>query len=82
MFCKKNELITLGLLNSNVGNYLLNILNPTINFCVNDITAIPIISGIDENREIPTIVKNQMGISKTDWDSFETSWDFKKHPMI
>lgn len=82
MFCKKNELFTLGILNSAVGNYFLSILNPTINFLVNDILSIPTVGTCKSAEKINGLVKQEIQLSKTDWDSFETSWDFKKHPMI
>ena len=82
MFCEKNELFTLGILNSAVGNYFLSILNPTINFLVNDILSIPTVGTCKSAEKINGLVKQEIQLSKTDWDSFETSWDFKKHPMI
>lgn len=83
MFCTKNELSTLGILNSYVGSYFLSILNSTMNFLVNDILSIPVIErSKTECAAVQENVKMDIDISKADWDSFETSWDFKKHPMI
>lgn len=82
MFCEKDELMTLGLLNSSVGECYLSVLNPTINFLVSDIMSIPTINETDKKETIGSIVEQQVGISKQDWDSFETSWDFKKHPLV
>ena len=47
-----------------------------------DIKKLPII--IDENRkeEVEFLVKENIEMSKQDWDSFETSWDFERHPLI
>jgi len=71
----------LGMLNSKVSDYILKILNPTLSTTVNDVYTLPF------NRRLITdyvdkLVKENISISKTDWDSFENSWDFKKHPMI
>lgn len=70
----------LGLLNSSVGGRILNILSPTLNCEVDHIKKVPVITGDDSS--IDSIVKSNINIAKADWDSFETSWDFKKHPLI
>ncbi|NRO09531.1 BREX-1 system adenine-specific DNA-methyltransferase PglX [Lactobacillus helveticus] len=67
----------LGLLNSKVAKYILDILNPTMNYQVMNIIALPF---IDCNCEI--LVKKCINVSKQDWDAFETSWDFKKSPFL
>ena len=72
----------LGLLNSIVVKELLNIINPTINFQVRDILSIPIKEEILSNHNINMLVNENISITKNDWDSFETSWDFKRHPLI
>lgn len=70
----------LGLLNSCVSDKILNILSPTLNYEVDHIKKVPVITNGDSS--IDAIVINNVEIAKTDWDSFETSWDFKKHPLI
>ena len=72
----------LGLLNSIVAKEILNIINPTINFQVRDILSIPIKEEILSNHNISMLVDENISITKNDWDSFETSWDFKRHPLI
>ena len=74
-------LYILALLNSNISEMFFQFLNPTINLQIKDVKAIPVIWDERENT-ISLISKKQIKISKSDWDSFETSWDFKKHPMI
>ena len=61
----------------------LKALNPTINFQVGDIKNLPI-SYIDEEKEneITKLSKENISMAKQDWDSFEISWDFKKHPLL
>lgn len=73
---------TLGLLNSKVTMLYLNILNPTINLQVKDIKSLPIIMNHSQKHLIDDIVRQNIATSKQDWDSFETSWDFKKNPLI
>lgn len=70
----------LGLLNSKLFSYVQKIVNPTINIQVKDIRIMPLIR---ENEDvIKTIEKEIVDSSKTDWDSFETSWDFQHHPLL
>ena len=72
----------LGFLNT-LGTYMLDILNPTLNCQVGDIKGLPLIMGSDEVVEIiSSIVNENILISQQDWDSFETSWDFKEHPFV
>lgn len=71
---------TLGLLNSKVAHYLLNIINPTMNYSCGVMEQFPYISKLDQN--IIDIVNINIELAKGDWDSFETSWDFKGHPLI
>ena len=72
----------LGFLNSKVCLSILSCLSPTLNYEVGHICSIPILSGITDNEQIEqTAIQNQ-DISKKDWDSYETSWDFKRHPLV
>ena len=69
-----------GFLNSKVFLYIVSILNPTLNFQVKDICSTPII--FSQKDIVVDLVKQNIDLSKFDWDSFETSWDFKKHPFV
>lgn len=71
----------LGLLNSTVAEYLLGCLSLTMNFEVNTVGAIPLIIG-SEKHQADNIVASTINSSKEDWDSYETSWDFKRHPLV
>lgn len=70
----------LGLLNSKVYVEIASMLNPTLNFQVKDIRSMPLI--LRKQKEINTLVDQCVNYSKDDWDSFEISWEFKKHPLI
>ena len=72
----------MGLLNSNVILSVLGCLSPTLNYEVGHICSIPVMSNIINSQVIFSIVQSNINISKSDWDSFETSWDFKKHPLV
>ncbi|ONI39097.1 hypothetical protein AN639_02615 [Candidatus Epulonipiscium fishelsonii] len=76
-----NLMYVLGFINS-IGKIILSTLNPTLNCQVGDIKALPLIINNDEKNDIDTLVEENISISKKDWDSFETSWDFIKHPLI
>lgn len=70
-----------GLLNSNIVISVLGILSPTIGFESGYINKIPVII---DRFQLPGIVKKTqecIQASKYDWDSFETSWDFMRHPL-
>lgn len=75
-------LYTLGFLSTKIANSILKMINPTINCQVDDIQRTPML--IDNNNVIfaGSIANKNISLSKTDWDSFETSWDFKKHPLV
>ena len=68
--------------NSKVVEKVLSILAPTINFQVGDIANIPVVENNRNRIKTSKISKQNIAISQTDWDSFETSWDFKQHPML
>jgi len=70
----------LGLLNSKVVNYILSVLSPTIGFESGYLKLIPII--YTKESVASNFARQNISFAKDDWDSFETSWDFKKHPMI
>lgn len=84
LFTNENERVYyLALLNSNVFHYIFGTLNPTLNFQSGEVAKFPIIRENEEYIEnINRIATLNVSISKQDWDSFETSWDFKKHPII
>ena len=72
----------LGFLNTNVSQYISSVINPTLNQNVNNTLDEPYYLSEKDRQRINEIVENNIDISRTDWDSFETSWDFKKHPLI
>ena len=71
----------LALLNSKIAETVFQFLNPTINLQIKDVKAMPVLWSTDEEK-VSALAKNQSEISQIDWDSFETSWNFRKHPMI
>lgn len=76
----QNEYYLLSVLNGKIGQYVLDISNATINYQPGDIAGIPII--FEKVEQVESDAQLNIQISKTDWDSFETSWDFKKNPLV
>lgn len=72
----------IGILSSNIAFSYLQILNPTMSFTNGDLVRIPIV--VDDNKKdtVIELVKNNINLSQKDWDAYETSWDFKHHPLI
>lgn len=66
-------------MSSSVANYFMECFNPTINFQVGDIERLPILKTVNLNN---TVASEAIYLSKTDWDNFETSWDFATHPFL
>lgn len=75
-------LYMLGLCNSKVVSSIMKIIAPTLNYQIGDVEKIPIKIDKLNKDEIEDIVKNNIELSKEDWDSFETSWNFKINPII
>lgn len=71
-----------ALCNSNVVSSMLDIINPTLHFLAKDIKSLPVIIDDEKKPTIDELVKENIALSKTDWDSFETSWDFEGHPLV
>ena len=67
---------------SKPADYMLKVVNPTMNIQAIDVAQIPVIKETEKNDLIIRLVQSNIENSKCDWDSFETSWDFKKHPLI
>lgn len=72
----------LAFLSTAISVYFLELTNPTINFQVGDIKRIPIVIDSTKVNVINNNAIDNIKISNSDWDSYETSWDFKKHPMV
>ena len=72
----------LGFVNTNVALSLFKFIAPTLNLTAGNMNKLPIIYKQDKAINIENIVKENIGKEKDDWDSFETSWDFQKHPLL
>lgn len=72
----------LGLLNCCVANECLKVLAPTLDYNAGSIAKIPSIYDLNLKPKVDVIVDRCVQLSKNDWDSFETSWDFQCHPLL
>ena len=71
-----------GILTSKVATAILQIINPTITFQVGDIGEVPIIVKKELCPQVDALVEEAKKLSRFEWDSYEISWDFKKHPLL
>jgi len=83
IFADHQKLMYLGgFCNTTIAMQIAKMLSPTINYEVGHIASFPII--IDKNKVnvVNDVVNRAISVSKGDWDSFETSWDFLAHPLV
>ena len=75
-------LYAMAMLNSKIAAAIVEVLSPTLNFEVGNIAEIPVV--IDDNYQAQTLpsVNSCVEVAKSDWDSYETSWDFKRNPLV
>lgn len=79
---KGNLYYILGLVNSKVVDELLLVLSPTLDYHEGPISRIPVVYEQERKKKIDTLVECCVKECENDWDSFETSWDFKRHPLV
>ncbi len=73
----------IAFLNTKVVTTILELITPTINFTPSDIKKLPFRDIPNEIKALPRkLAEESVFLSKADWDSFETSWDFKRHPLV
>lgn len=81
IYYKSDEYNLLAFLNSKPCDYILELYNPTINVMPDDLRNLPL-AYLSEHINSNSLVEENIDLSKDDWDSFETSWDFARHPFI
>ena len=72
----------LGLLSTKISDYIFKILNPTIHLQVGNFSNFPVIENEQIKPKVLSIVDDCIKISKYDWNTFETAWDFKVNPLV
>lgn len=71
-----------GFLNSSISQAILEAISPTLNYEAGHIAALPMIRNCHKISAVNKMVSLNIEKAKTDWDAFETSWDFTTHPLI
>lgn len=71
----------LAFLNSNTALMYLKFISPTLNYEAGHIMSLPI-RKCSNTSKVADLTQNNISLSKSDWDAFETSWDFTTHPLI
>lgn len=84
IFCDTNNLkYIIAFMNSKcVSEKLLKVINQTLNFNAGDIEKLPLLLKNDSKEIIINLSNSNIKTEKTDWDSYETSWDFKRNPLV
>ncbi|MBW8334817.1 MAG: BREX-1 system adenine-specific DNA-methyltransferase PglX, partial [Prolixibacteraceae bacterium] len=72
----------LGLLNSKITELILTAINSTISLVTTNVQNVPLIFSNKYFGDVDTICQNQVTISRLDWDSHETSWEFQQSPLL
>ena len=73
----------LGFLNTKYVAKMLKVINPTLNMNLGEVRCLPLLSSIDSKiNQINVTIESCLFISRKDWDSYETSWDFSNFPFL
>lgn len=76
-----NLLPLIAYLNSSAASVMLKMINPTLNCNAGVVSRLPLL-GLGEEGRISSMAELAIELSKTDWDLLETSWDFKRNPLV
>ena len=69
-------------MNTKVVDSMLSILAPTLDYHEGPMSKVPVVIDANQKEAVDKIAKECVDKCKVDWDSFETSWDFKRHPLV
>lgn len=72
----------MAFLNSRIVQTFISATNPTLNVPPGSISIIPVDGAVSSRQDVCNLSRDNVTLSKLDWDSFETSWDFKRHPLV
>ena len=75
-------LLLLGLLNSKTASFLARVLNPTLNMNPGDLARLPMPELPNGCQAAKELVRENIRLCREDWDSFETSFEFRRHPLV
>lgn len=77
-----DEKYLLGLMNTNTAMVFLSFLSPTLRFTEGPVGLVPVVKETKRAEDVSTIVDSCESVSNLDWNSYETSWDFKRNPLV
>lgn len=72
----------LALMNTKVVDEMLLILAPTLDYHEGPMSKVPTVIDVTKEQEVGFISKSNIDIAKGNWDAYETSWDFKRNPLV
>ena len=75
-------LYVMAILNSKIAAEIVKVLSPTLNFEVGNIAEIPVATDSRFQTKVLNYTNDCIEMAKVDWNAFETSWDFARHPLI
>lgn len=75
-------LYLLALMSTHLADYVFDMLNPTLNLQVGNFNIFPVLEDKNAQPIVNQIAEESIILARDDWDQFETSWDFKCHPMV
>ena len=82
LFNEENRYYLAACLNNTITQYVMEVINPTVNNGAGTIRKIPVILDSNAKNNINLLSQQCIELSKVDWDAFETSWDFMQHPLV
>lgn len=82
IFADKNIYYILAFVNTKIMQYMMNVLSQTLNYEVGNVKSIPLVISAGQKETVETISKRNIELSFDDLSTHETSWDFKRNPMV
>ena len=83
LFCDEDiRLYLAGIMCSGIASYILDMLNPTLTYNIDNVASIPVVVSKTNKPIVEDMVSQCYGLAVADWDSYETSWDFQRHPLL
>ena len=79
---EQKRLYLLSFLNSKPAQVYASMLSPTLNTNAGDIARVPFVFSPSNTEYVKMLAQQCIDISRADWDTFETSWDFQSHPLV
>ncbi|UWG96366.1 BREX-1 system adenine-specific DNA-methyltransferase PglX [Dehalobacter sp. DCM] len=82
LFAGADAAYILAFLSSKVAYMLLQIINPTLNYQISDVKSLPLIIDSDAKASVETLAAKCIALARSNWNSYENSWDFLRHPFL